>query len=353
MNSPIAVVPILWNNDDIPELTRPETAFATVVDEAARIGFGGIELGSNFPRDPLVLRGELRARGLSLCAAYHARDFTRAAAFDDNLDGAVRLGRFLATAGARVLVLADVLRPERVAVAGRATDADRAPDAASAQMAAQLEAIARRLRPLGLATAFHNHAGTFVETEEEIERLLARTDAEWIRFCLDTGHAVFGGGDPVALVRRHGDRIAHVHLKDVDGPTLLEVRSRRFGFYDALRSFIFCELGRGVAPISGVLDALAAVGYRGWLTVEQDTTRRGAVASAEIGYRALRALVDTRPASPPWKADVAAGGPRPRPSRDRSEQTARRSPPHRGRPRSATGGPRRPAPKRRSRRRDR
>ncbi len=291
MDRPLAIVPILWNNDDVPELTRPETPYEQVLSQAAEIGYRGIELGSNFPRDAAVLSGALKDRGLALSAAYYARDFTRTESRRQDIEEAARLARFLAEVGARVLVVADVIRPQREPHAGSARAEHEASSGDFARMAEAFQEIASRVKALGITCAFHNHAGTYVETEAEIERFLSSTDPSLVKFCLDTGHAVVGGADPVALATRHGERIAHIHLKDVDPLVLGDLRSQRQGFYAALRSYVFCELGTGCVPVSGVLDALRGAGYSGWLTVEQDTTRRGAVGSAETSFRYLAPLL--------------------------------------------------------------
>jgi inosose dehydratase len=116
-----------------------------------------------------------------------------------------------------------------------------------------------RCRAREVPVVFHHHAGTYVESPAEIEALLAHTD---VGICYDTGHALVGGGDPVEVLRMCGDRIEHLHLKDVD-PTKLGLPLDR-----AWEEGIFCPFGHGAVDFAAVLAELA--GYDGWTVLEQD-----------------------------------------------------------------------------------
>jgi inosose dehydratase len=287
-SSPIGVVPILWNNADLADLS-PRLPARVVLDEAARLGFDGVQDGIGFPHGS-SLRRALSRRGLRLAETY--------AALPCGPDGpgpdAIQIGRArlaaLHRAGGEVLVVALDLTAERASRAGRAT-ADGTPtlsDAGWSGLASVLEALGREAAELGHPMAFHGHTGTFVETPTELDRLAASTDPGLVRLCLDVGHCIVGGGDPVAALRRHGSRVVHVHLKDVAGEPLARLRDGTIsGFLGALRARIFTELGSGVLDLAGVLDVLAEERYRGWLMVEQDTTWRPASESAAIGRGVL------------------------------------------------------------------
>ena len=123
-----------------------------------------------------------------------------------------------------------------------------------------------------MRVALHPHVGTHVETEAEVDRFLADSDLD---ICIDTGHLLIGGTDPVAFVRDHGDRIVHAHLKDVDTTIAPSLRSGELSLLSATRQGLFVPLGRGDAGIASVLDALARHGYDGWLVLEQDTAITG------------------------------------------------------------------------------
>jgi inosose dehydratase len=124
----------------------------------------------------------------------------------------------------------------------------------------------------GMTMALHPHVGTLIETAEQVQRALEVVEVGW---CLDTGHLLIGGTDPVEFAQTNGERIVHVHLKDVAGMLAAEVRAGRRSLLSATRDGLFLPLGRGDARIAEVMDALEASGYDGWLVLEQDTAITG------------------------------------------------------------------------------
>jgi len=174
--------------------------------------------------------------------------------------------------GAEVLVLAEAGDERRRDMAGQ-VNAETTPkfgDDDWKRFSASAQEIAATARDFGLVTAFHPHVGTYVETEQETERLLEATDAHVLGLCVDTGHLIYAGVDPVALTERHSRRVRHVHLKDVDAGVLEAARRNRWSFADAVANGIFVPLGAGTVNLSAMLLALRAAGYSGWLVVEQD-----------------------------------------------------------------------------------
>jgi len=124
----------------------------------------------------------------------------------------------------------------------------------------------------GLTLAVHPHVGTLVQEAADVERLFAATDVGW---CLDTGHLLIGGTDPADFVRRHGERIVHVHLKDVDAQLAHRVRSGESTLVAATQAGLFRPLGQGDAGIEEVVHLLDRLGYDRWLVLEQDTAITG------------------------------------------------------------------------------
>ena len=159
--------------------------------------------------------------------------------------------------------------------------------------AAGADRVARAVQAqTGLRTVFHPHCGGYVETETEIDQLMARTDPSLVGLCLDTGHTLYGGGDPLAVLERHADRVWHVHFKDCHAGIAAESRELGRGYLAAVRARVFCELGQGAVDFGSVLDALRRVHYDGWIVVEQDVfPGHGAPAeSAQRNREYLRAL---------------------------------------------------------------
>ncbi|TDD68840.1 TIM barrel protein [Actinomadura rubrisoli] len=127
----------------------------------------------------------------------------------------------------------------------------------------------------GHLATLHPHVGTVVERREEVDRVLSGSD---VALCLDTGHLLIGGTDPLELARSAAGRIAHVHLKDVDAALAEAVQTGRTGYTAAVRDGIYRPLGRGDIDVPGIVRALEGAGYGGWYVLEQDT-----VLSAEPG----------------------------------------------------------------------
>src|SRR5207244_5699153 len=186
---------------------------------------------------------------------------------------ALDVARLLASQRVRELIVADDEDPARTAQAGRVPVDGSAgfDDEQWREAVATLNAVARALRDeLSMTVVVHHHAGTFVETPPEIDRLLAETDPERVGLLLDTGHALYGGADPVEVLRRHGDRVRYVHLKDVRADELARVRTTDISMSEAWKRGVFCPLGEGVVDFPGVVESLRARDYDGWLIVEQD-----------------------------------------------------------------------------------
>lgn len=269
----LAGAPISWGVCEVPGWGRqlpPER----VLSEMAALGLRATELGpvGYLPHDPRKLRALLDAHGLAVVGGFvplvlHEADLgpTRRRA------EAVAAG--MVAAGAEVFCGAVVM------------DADWAPpapldDAGFGTMIAHLAEIEALVRGHGLTFALHPHAGTLVETAEDVDRVLGASDVGW---CLDTGHLAIGGCDPVAFARDHGDRVVHVHLKDVDAAVAARYRAGELTLMGAVQEGLFRPLGRGDAGIAEVLALLDGHGYGGWLVLEQDTALTGEEPPAGTG----------------------------------------------------------------------
>jgi inosose dehydratase len=264
--------PVSWG---VYEADRPNPPFGRILDEIARAGYEGTELGpyGYLPTDAAVLARELKARRLALGSSFVAlplEDVSRRAA---SVEHALRVARLLATQGVGELILADDEDPARARIAGRVPSAGRAgwTDAQWDEATATLDAVAKALRDeLRMRVVVHHHAGTFIETPAEIDRLLTATDANRVGLLLDTGHCVYGGGDPLDILKRHRGRVRYVHLKDARADELRHVRASDVSMSDAWKRGVFCPLGDGVVDFPEVIETLRSQGYAGWLIVEQD-----------------------------------------------------------------------------------
>jgi inosose dehydratase len=171
-----------------------------------------------------------------------------------------------------VLVLAEAGDERRTAIAGR-VPADGSAGFSHGEwrrFGDGVNTVARYARDRGLVTAFHPHVASYIERPEEIARLMRDTDPTLVGLCLDTGHVAYGGGDPLEIARTHARRVWHVHLKDLRREVRADALARQLDFAGAVSLGVFAPLGDGSLDLRGTLSALRAVGYSGWLIVEQD-----------------------------------------------------------------------------------
>ncbi len=244
-----------------------------VLDHIRDAGYGGTELGPHgyLPTEPATLDAELKARGLDLGSSFVQLRFPPhdQGELETAVQEALTVGRLLATRGVEEVIIADAGDERRIAGAGR--NPPGWTDEQWERAAAALYALARRLdSELGMRVVIHHHAGTYWETPDEIERLLSVTPPGQVDLLLDTGHYVYGGGDPLQLMDRHGDRVRYVHYKDVDAARLERVRGEEQDMHTAWRQGVFVPLGQGCVDFSALTERLRRADYAGWIIVEQD-----------------------------------------------------------------------------------
>ena len=286
----VATAPVNWNNPDVPD-HRPWIPYEQMLDEFVEAGYDACEWGSNMPHDPSILGPELDRRGLTMVGAFVGLALRDSSRRDDELERALGIAAFLRATGGTRLIAADSGDDRRRSEAGHVDPAGGLSDAEWRSLASGLDVLGEALGPLGVELVFHNHVGTYVETAAETARLLDETDPALVGWCLDCGHLAYGGGDNLEMLARYGDRVRHVHIKDVDGGVLARSRAAGWSFGDALRSFIFPPLGEGMARIPDVVAALRAHGYDGWYVIEQDTTARSPLDTARRNREYLAALL--------------------------------------------------------------
>ncbi|HEX5040383.1 MAG TPA: sugar phosphate isomerase/epimerase [Candidatus Limnocylindria bacterium] len=293
-DAPIGCVPIVWNNADLYDLA-PETAADTVMDELARIGFAGTQFGRGFPEGD-ELRAALERRDLRFAELYSALGSTPKGLAPDAANQAHRDLARLNAAGGEVLVVALDGGGERDEWSARvANGAPRWPDAAFDELATLLGKLAERA-PDKVTVAFHPHTATWIEAPDEVERLAERLEGSGAGLCLDVGHYLVGGGDPVTAIERFGTLIRHLHIKDVDPDVLERLRDGNLeGFEAAVRERIFTEAGNGALDLAGVVAALDRIGFSGWMMVEQDSSWLPPSEASAIGNRVLRYALRSLP----------------------------------------------------------
>ncbi len=249
-----------------------------MLDWMVEIGVEGTELGPpGFLGTADEVRLRLRTRGLALVGAFLPQHFSRDEKSDDDrawLRDSLALIRDGAPDGSRPLaVLSDHFdEPERLAFSGRIEEHPEAwlPAARFEALIANLHRAAEICRAEGFEPVLHPHAGTYVETADEIARVMDRIDPSLVGLCLDTGHFRFGGADPARAADDYRDVIRHVHIKDCRTAVMDGVKREGKGLEEALGRGVFCPLGEGDSRIDAVIETLRRNGYAGWLVIEQD-----------------------------------------------------------------------------------
>jgi inosose dehydratase len=256
-----------------------------MLDEVRATGYTGTELGDwgFMPTDPAALRAELVPRRLTMVGAFVPVALKHAAAHQGGVADALKTARLLAAVAAGqeqrpFVILADAngAEPARTHSAGRVTPELGLSAAEWRTFAAGAEAIARAVREeTGLATLFHHHCAGYVETPDEIARLLELTDPDLLGLVFDTGHYLYGSGsaDAGAVedgLDRFGQRIRHMHFKDCHPRLAAQARAEGWDYFEAVRRGLFCELGQGAIDFAAAAAWLRERNYRGWIVVEQD-----------------------------------------------------------------------------------
>lgn len=261
----IAGAPISWGVCEVPGWGY-QLAPQRVLDEMRSAGLTATELGPDgfLPADAGALTALLDSYGLACVGGFvpvvlHQPEHDPAEALAGPLES-------LVAAGAGVVVLA----------AATGSDGyDERPELDEtgwSTLLSNLDRLAAIVAARGLKAVLHPHVGTIVENSAEVDRVLAGSS---IPLCLDTGHLLIGGTDPLALARREPRRIEHAHLKDVDAALAAKVQSGELSYTQAVAAGMYVPLGAGDVDIAGIVKALEDNGYDGWYVMEQDNILAG------------------------------------------------------------------------------
>lgn len=289
MSVRIGINPLTWSNDDMPQLGA-ETPLEQCLSEGKKAGYSGFELGNKFPREADKLAPILAEQGLSLVSGWFSGQLLSRSVAEEIVAIQSHL-TLLKELGASVMVYCEVTDCIH---SQQHTPLSQRPVLTQSQwpeFTRRLTELAQYCLSQGVRIAYHHHMGTIVQSEADIDALMAHTGPE-VGLLLDTGHLTYAGADPLALQQKYANRICHIHCKDVRGSVLIDVKNRNLSFLDAVLNGVFTVPGDGCIDYQTLFFALKKSHYQGWLVVEaeQDPAVAHPLTYATLGAVNLRAL---------------------------------------------------------------
>jgi inosose dehydratase len=287
----IGINPITWSNDDVPELGG-DIPLETCLAETKQAGYAGIELGGKFPRQSAVLKPIMDSYGLKVISGwYDGRCCEREVSAE--MDAITPHLQLLKDMGSKHVVYADTSRGRHGAIWDPISKRPALGPEEWPDYGRRLTELAERMADFGVGMAFHHHMGTIVESDAEVDLLMKHT-GKAVGLLFDTGHSLFAGGDPLALLKRNVSRVVHVHCKDARRDMLDKARREDMSFMAAVMDGIFTVPGDGCIDYLPILRVLAEHGYSGWLVVEaeQDPRKAHPLTYATMGFKNLKATAE-------------------------------------------------------------
>lgn len=268
-NVKLGIAPIGWTNDDMPQLGG-DLSFEQMVSEASLAGFQGTEVGGKFPTDPKALNKALKLRNMEIASQWFS-SFLCSEPYEDNEKAFIKQLDFLEAVGASRINVCELTRclfAEETSMFG--DNKPKATDQEWEMLCKGLDKLGKIAADRGFKLCFHHHMATVVQTTAETKRLMDHTDPRYVFLCYDTGHFTFSDEDPVEAARLFGDRIGHVHLKDIRRDKMNQAYEEGFKFRKAVLEGCFTIPGDGCVDYDGVFAELDKAGYEGWFIVEAE-----------------------------------------------------------------------------------
>ncbi len=290
LTAKLGIAPIAWSNDDLPQLGG-QTTLETCLRESKEAGYLGVETGGKFPKTSAQLAPLLAEHDLQLVSGWYSGKLLDTDVDSEKSRALEQLSLFR-DCGAAVLAYGEttstIQNRQGVPLARRRVLTDREVVA----YGKKLTTFAEYCADFGVPLAFHQHVGTVIENECDVDRLLAATGPA-VGLLYDTGHLAFAGIDVFRIIENYGPRIVHVHAKDVRREVMVRVKPDQQSFLDAVLQGVFTVPGDGTIDFGGIALRLADAGYEGWFVVEaeQDPVKAPPLQFARLGHRYLTAVL--------------------------------------------------------------
>lgn len=283
--------PIAWSNDDDWSI-GDHLSLDDCLSDCRDIGFDGIEKGHKMPDDGAALKAALGAYGLRFAAGWFSTNL-----LVNDLDTEIARLRdwiaFTKAAGGSHINACECSNTVHGSADVPVNNRPIMSDAEWSRFSAGYEELSRIAHEEGVAMGYHHHMGTIIESADDIDRFMAMAGPR-TRLLLDTGHAWFGGADPVEVARKYMNRVTHIHCKNVRPDIAKRVRDDNMSFLQGVVAGAFTVPGdpEGVVDFAPVLAEAAKAGYQGWIVIEaeQDSAVRNPLTYQGMGLRALKAM---------------------------------------------------------------
>ena len=265
----LGIAPIAWTNDDMPDLGK-ENTFEQCVSEMALAGFTGSEVGGKYPTDTAVLKKALDLRNISICNQWFS-SFLISKPYEETEKEFIKATDFLKEMGAKVIGVSEQSYSIQGKMEQPVWEGKYVMNEEEWKLLADgLNKLGKIAKDKGMTLTFHHHMGTVVQNADEVERMMANTDPEYVSLLFDTGHFAYCGEDPLEMVTKYADRIKHVHLKDIRKDMVEKVKKENLSFLDGVRMGTFTVPGDGDIDFDPIFKVLEESGYTGYMVVEAE-----------------------------------------------------------------------------------
>ncbi len=279
----VGISPICWQNDDLPDLTKDFT-MEQALQEAREIGYIGVERGQRMPQETDSLGAYLDKYNIALCGGWCSGSLLTHDPVAERGNVVGQVDQFIAL-NAPCIVYAECSNTIQSQAGVPLSTRPQLIREDIRTYAENLSELAKWMRDRGMPLAYHHHMGTIIESEEDVNWLMEFSSPE-VQLCFDTGHLLFGGGDVMATLDRWGDRVHHVHFKDIRPDVVADIRKNDRAFLDAVVGGAFTVPGDGCINFGAVAKRLKAMNYSGWIVVEaeQDPAKAPPYEYSQKGY---------------------------------------------------------------------
>lgn len=290
MNIKLGIAPIAWSNDDMPELGG-DTSIEVCLEETKKAGYTGIELGGKFPRNPGITKFLLDKYELRMPGGWYGSLIRGRSAEDEWLAMQDHI-KLLKLVNASVFVFADVSGSIQSKEGIKLSNRPQLADNEWGPYAKKISELSNRLSDIGIPMSYHEHMGTIVQTEKDVDRFLNETNDKTF-LLYDTGHLLFGQADYEKILKKYISRINHVHCKDIRKNILDNSLKNNLSFRNSFLDGVFTVPGDGYIDYGPLVKVLYENNYNDWLVVEaeQDPVKANPFVYAKIGYNYLKNIV--------------------------------------------------------------